>query len=211
MATTTNYGWDTPDDTDLVKDGALAIRDLGQEIDTSLYSITNGENVGCVLLHSASYTSASTVTIDNVFSSDYRTYKVVLGVTTKTTNSNINLQLRRSGSTLAGATAYRLQSIRTYGANVDSFPNSGGTNLIGSPAAVNGGASLYYDIEVFDPTVTTDTHLKAQWFAFDGGSHVQALVQALYFESGAGNCDGLIFTAVAGSMTGFVRIYGYRN
>ena len=36
MATTTNYGWDTPDDTDLVKDGALAIRDLGQEIDTSV-------------------------------------------------------------------------------------------------------------------------------------------------------------------------------
>jgi hypothetical protein len=36
MATTTNNGWETPDDTDLVKDGALAIRDLGQDIDTSL-------------------------------------------------------------------------------------------------------------------------------------------------------------------------------
>jgi hypothetical protein len=36
MATTTNNGWTTPDDTDLVKDGALAIRDLGQEIDTSV-------------------------------------------------------------------------------------------------------------------------------------------------------------------------------
>jgi hypothetical protein len=35
MATTTNNGWETPDDTDLVKDGALAIRDLGQDIDTS--------------------------------------------------------------------------------------------------------------------------------------------------------------------------------
>jgi hypothetical protein len=36
MATKTNNGWTTPDDTDLVKDGALAIRDLGQEIDTSV-------------------------------------------------------------------------------------------------------------------------------------------------------------------------------
>jgi hypothetical protein len=36
MATTTNNGWTTPDDTDLVKDGAVAIRDLGQEIDTSV-------------------------------------------------------------------------------------------------------------------------------------------------------------------------------
>jgi hypothetical protein len=36
MATTTNNGWTTPDDTDLVKDGALAMRTLGQAIDTSV-------------------------------------------------------------------------------------------------------------------------------------------------------------------------------
>jgi hypothetical protein len=36
MATTTNYGWTTPDNTDLVKDGASAIRSLGSAIDTSL-------------------------------------------------------------------------------------------------------------------------------------------------------------------------------
>jgi len=35
MATTTNYGWATPDDTDLDKDGAAAIRTLGTSIDTS--------------------------------------------------------------------------------------------------------------------------------------------------------------------------------
>jgi hypothetical protein len=35
MATTTNYSWTTPDDTDLVKDGAAAIRTLGSAIDTS--------------------------------------------------------------------------------------------------------------------------------------------------------------------------------
>ena len=35
MATTTNYGWTTPDDTALVKDGASAIRSLGTAIDSS--------------------------------------------------------------------------------------------------------------------------------------------------------------------------------
>jgi hypothetical protein len=38
MATTTNYGWDTPDDTDLVKDGAAAIRTLGSSIDTTVFA-----------------------------------------------------------------------------------------------------------------------------------------------------------------------------
>lgn len=36
MGTTTNYGWTTPDDTDAVADGALAIRTLAQAIDSEL-------------------------------------------------------------------------------------------------------------------------------------------------------------------------------
>lgn len=36
MASTTNNNWQTPDDTDLVKDGALSIRTLGNDIDTSV-------------------------------------------------------------------------------------------------------------------------------------------------------------------------------
>jgi hypothetical protein len=38
MPTTTNYGWTTPADTDLVKDGALAIRTLGSAIDTTVFN-----------------------------------------------------------------------------------------------------------------------------------------------------------------------------
>jgi hypothetical protein len=42
MATTTNFGWETPDDSDLVKDGALAMRTLGNAIDTSLVDLKGG-------------------------------------------------------------------------------------------------------------------------------------------------------------------------
>jgi hypothetical protein len=38
MPTTTNYGWTTPADTDLVKDGAAAIRTLGSSIDTTVFT-----------------------------------------------------------------------------------------------------------------------------------------------------------------------------
>jgi hypothetical protein len=38
MATTTNYGWATPDNTDLVKDGALAIRTLGSAVDATVFA-----------------------------------------------------------------------------------------------------------------------------------------------------------------------------
>jgi hypothetical protein len=42
MPTTSNFGWTTPADTDLVKDGALAIRTLGNGIDTSMAELKGG-------------------------------------------------------------------------------------------------------------------------------------------------------------------------
>lgn len=40
--TTTNFGWDIPQSTDLVKDGATAIATLGQDIDTSMVDLKGG-------------------------------------------------------------------------------------------------------------------------------------------------------------------------
>ena len=42
MATTTNFGWTTPDDTDLVKDGAGAIRTSLNGVDTSFVDLKGG-------------------------------------------------------------------------------------------------------------------------------------------------------------------------
>lgn len=46
MATTTNYSWTTPDDTDLVKDGASAIRSLGTAIDTTTKNLNPSTTLG---------------------------------------------------------------------------------------------------------------------------------------------------------------------
>jgi hypothetical protein len=53
MATTTNYGWDTPDDTDLVKDGAAAIRTLGSSIDTTTKNLNPETTLGDIAYRSA--------------------------------------------------------------------------------------------------------------------------------------------------------------
>jgi hypothetical protein len=41
MPTTTHYGWTTPSDTDFVTNGALAIRTVGNAIDTTTNKIEN--------------------------------------------------------------------------------------------------------------------------------------------------------------------------
>jgi len=63
MATTTNYGWTTPNDTDLVKDGASAIRTLGQSIDTTFAELKGGTSGQ--ILSKASATDLDLVWITN--------------------------------------------------------------------------------------------------------------------------------------------------
>jgi hypothetical protein len=53
MATTTNYGWTTPDNTDLVKDGATAIRTLGSSIDTTTKNLNPSTTLGDIEYRSA--------------------------------------------------------------------------------------------------------------------------------------------------------------
>ena len=63
MANTTNFNWETPDDTDLVKDGAAAIRTLGNSIDTSFVDLKGG-TTGQVLA------KASNTDLDFTWASD---------------------------------------------------------------------------------------------------------------------------------------------
>ena len=53
MANTTNYNWETPDDTDLVKDGAAAIRTLGSSIDTTTKNLNPETTTGDLAYRSA--------------------------------------------------------------------------------------------------------------------------------------------------------------
>jgi hypothetical protein len=53
MATTTNYGWTTPDDTALVKDGASAIRTLGTSVDTTTKNLNPETALGDIAYRSS--------------------------------------------------------------------------------------------------------------------------------------------------------------
>lgn len=53
MPTTTNYGWTTPADTDLVKDGASAIRTLGSGVDTTVKNLNPETTLGDISYRSS--------------------------------------------------------------------------------------------------------------------------------------------------------------
>jgi len=66
MATTTNYGWTTPDDTALVKDGAAAIRTLGSSVDTTTKNLNPETTLGDIAYRS------STANVKTALAKNYR-------------------------------------------------------------------------------------------------------------------------------------------
>jgi hypothetical protein len=102
MPTTTNNGWPTPADTDLVKNGADAIRDLGNAIDTTL-GVYSAATPGLVKINTTSFTGVSSQSINSVFSATYTNYQILLTLSAVSNDTNVSLRLRTGGADASGS------------------------------------------------------------------------------------------------------------
>ena len=111
--TTTNFGWDIPQSTDLVKDGATAIAALGQDIDTAFVDFKGGTtgqvlkktsgtdldvewgtaSSGLTLINTTSFSGVASQSVNDVFSADYKQYRIIFDVKNTTTASSCNIRM----------------------------------------------------------------------------------------------------------------------
>jgi hypothetical protein len=154
MATTTNYGWTTPDDTALVKDGASAIRTLGSSVDTSVKSLNPGTTSGDLDYYTAATTKARIAkgTAGQVFTMnsgatapEWQTLNTggmtlisttaMSGLTTITlssiSGSYVNLLLYINGCTVGSGGNYRLQ-VNPNASSTISYESNGTTTTSAS-------------------------------------------------------------------------------
>jgi hypothetical protein len=111
MATTTNYGWTTPDDTALVKDGASAIRSLGTSVDTTTKNLNPSTTLGDI---------------------EYRS---------STANTNTRLGIGSTGQVLTVAGGVPSWASATASGKNYSLLNTGGTALTGANTITVSGIS----------------------------------------------------------------------
>ena len=84
--TTTNFGFDIPQSSDLVKDGATAIAELGQDIDTKFAGLTVNAQTGTTYTAVKADGLNAIVTMDNASANTFRiptdaTYNFPTGTT----------------------------------------------------------------------------------------------------------------------------------
>ena len=157
MATTTNYGWTTPNDTDLVKDGAAAIRTLGSSVDTTTKALNPSTTLGDIEYRSA---TANTNTRLGIGSSG-QVLTVAGGVPTWATSDDANAiqnAIVDAKGDLISATAADTPARLAVGANgtVLTADSAEATGLKWAAAA--GGGKV---LQVVNATTTTETAITS--------------------------------------------------
>jgi hypothetical protein len=204
MATTTNYGWTTPDDTSLVKDGASAIRTLGSSIDTSLNNALGTKKAGLVLLNTTSFSGVSSVSLPNdTFTTTYDDYLILIDKV-GSSGLDVNLRLRASGVDDTSANYHR-QSLNIDNTTVTAARSASQTSarfdnaqtarsittlLLSSPKLAV--VTLFESLVVANGATTTPSYTQ-----FVGGLNTTTAY------------DSLTFFPSSGTITGSVSVYGY--
>jgi hypothetical protein len=159
MATTTpNYGWDVPTSTDYVKDGAVAIETLGDDIDATLWTALGGDYPGLRLVKKQTIGSAvSSVTVTGAFSATYNAYKIIVTGGSCGSQASVTMQL---GSTTTGY--YEARPNCTFAGVVSAnATNNGASFNIGQ---VYSTGALVND-EVMNPFLATATQHATSLFS----------------------------------------------
>jgi hypothetical protein len=209
MAVTPNYSWPVPVATDFVKDGWEAISDLGNAIDTTVAGLGSP---GLNLIQTQAISSVSSISLDDVFSADYNTYKIVLIIEAAVSSTSTILFRVRSGGTDLTTSTYTYARVRQRN-NDTTYRPDGSTGSSSAPLMVTGltsdiGASVSVDIS--NPFEIKRT--SASWV----GAGTESSPVTLTWESGAfkvlnnNSYDGFtIFNTNGANMTGSVSVWGY--
>jgi hypothetical protein len=142
------YNWPIPEDTDLVKDGAEAIRDLAGAIETTVDS----SPVGLVHIKTVSFSGAVSHSFgsdaDPIFTSDYTNYKIILddliGITG---DQDISFRIRANTTDLT-ANDYRRSIFVQDGTSVTGSRSAlTSTGFLGSIGLTNDKSSIVVEIQ----------------------------------------------------------------
>jgi hypothetical protein len=208
MPNTTNYSFPTPADTDLVKNGADAIRDLGDAVDTAMNTALGTNKAGLVLLNTTSFSAVASQNITGVFSATYDQYRINFNVIgTGASNRDLNFRYL-SGTTPNTSAVYRRQE---WGAQSTSVFANRATGQTSNRAGLCQNTTEFSIIlEIFFPFSSTKRTQFQTYSSADVTASVDINQQYGSIDVTT-SYDGIQFFPSADNMTGSISVYGYNK
>ena len=203
MPTTTNNGWPTPADTDLVKNGADAIRDLGNAIDTTL-GVYVASSPGLTKINTTSMSAVASQSINSVFSSTYTNYKIIIPATAA--GENLNFRMRVSGADETGS----IYSYSNAFITSDSGTQAADRAELGSLITFGEFGNGFVSLEISNPFAAQYTSMNwVNTIGRTGGSGRNRTKQGTAIVGNTTSYTGFSIYVSTGSITGSVTTYGY--
>ena len=151
------------------------------------------------------FTGTSIISLNGCFNSSYQNYRVIINFT-PTTTGTLGLRFRANGSDNTVSNAYYFAGAYIYQQG-SVTANSSNPASIGRVARYDGGTG-FTAFDVMDPS-TSGAATSTAGFSTGGGADWESLFN--YFADGTYVFDGFSLIPSAGTITGKIRVYGYKN
>jgi hypothetical protein len=166
-------------------------------IQTQIDSKTNDwKKVG-----STSFTAATSVPVNNVFTSTYKIYKIYVELALNSSGANGQMRMRSSGTDNTTSN-YNLQSFDSFSSTTASYSALGQTLWKIFDMEASGSSA---EVTLFNPFETAKTYVQSHGL-------FKASQPEINLRSGAFNAttsfDGFTFIPSTGNITGTISVYG---
>jgi len=185
-----------------------------QKLDTNTWVMVTAPAPGLTFITSSTFSAVSSVSVNNCFTSTYDNYRITLTFTAASTDLNVRLRLRASGSDNSTSN-YDSQLLYVTGTTVTGQQNTGTSGntqwgLFGGFESDQPTAS-HMIADIVGPQLTSYTKLS-------GTAVVLGTADGFTYNMLLGNMfkattafDGFSLLTSTGTISGTVRVYGYRN
>jgi len=180
------------------------------KLDTNTWVIDKSPSVaGLVKITDNTFSASSAVNINNCFSSTYDVYRFHLYLSAASTTALLQIRLRLSGTNATGANYVRQY---LYGSSTTVVAGVSATDTswtLGQPDATSA-PNCFFAGEIARPALAQATIASIQ-SAHQDASANWIVVNNNYNHTLATAYDGLSLFPASGTISGTIRVYGYRN
>lgn len=201
--TTPIYGFPYPEPTDLVADYPALGQDLAEDVETVIAGAS-----GLKLITNQSFTAASAVNVNNVFSSSYLMYRILIDQFGGTNTTNLRMRLRVSGTDATGAN-YDYTYLG-YRSDIGTEQNQAVGQTAWLPLTVNGTDTTFLGYDIDRPFETTTTAIMGIGARLNATPTVGFLTFCGFHKVNT-SYTGFSFYPDTGTFSGSVRVFGYKN
>ena len=161
---------------------------------------------GLVKITAESLSAVSSVSINNCFSATYDNYRLIFDGTVSSDNTTLRLRWRVGGVDNSTASSYANQYVQGESTNVTAAL---ATNDYARISNGDDSETILFSADIASPFLAKPTVYNSF------GNYPLSGSPRIWFESGRHNqstsYDGFTFYVASGTITGTIRVYGYRN